>query len=219
MGAMHTPDINILKPVFLGKRLYAWTGATAHHLDVGGVNPGTEGPDLREIYAEGVVLPPVRLYQQGEENPDLFDVLTESVRDPASTISDLRAQRAACLLGERRLLELVERYGERTVAIGFASGARCGRASDAGNPSQLARRGCGSGGIPRRRRPRRAADQDPCPSREAKRPSDGRPLGVGVTGRRRVQRAVGEHPGRRGVRPPRDDRSFDDDERRDHATA
>lgn len=119
MGAMHTPDINILKPVFLGKRLYAWTGATAHHLDVGGVNPGTEGPDLREIYAEGVVLPPVRLYQQGDENPDLFDVLTESVRDPASTISDLRAQRAACLLGERRLLEMVERYGERTVAIGF----------------------------------------------------------------------------------------------------
>jgi N-methylhydantoinase B len=120
MGAMHTPDINILKPVFLGKRLYAWAGATAHHLDVGGVNPGTEGPDLREIYAEGVVLPPVRLYQRGEENPDLFDVLTESVRDPASTISDLRAQRAACLLGERRLLELVERYGERTVTIGFA---------------------------------------------------------------------------------------------------
>lgn len=119
MGAMHTPDINILKPVFLRERLFAWTGATAHHLDVGGVNPGTEGPDLREIYAEGVVLPPVRLYERGDENPDLFDVLTQSVRDPASTISDLRAQRAACLLGERRLLELVERYGERTVTIGF----------------------------------------------------------------------------------------------------
>jgi N-methylhydantoinase B len=119
MGAMHTPDINILKPVFLHDRLFAWTGATAHHLDVGGVNPGTEGPDLRELYAEGVVLPPVRLYERGEENPDLFDVLTQSVRDPASTISDLRAQRAACLLGERRLLELVERYGERTVTVGF----------------------------------------------------------------------------------------------------
>ncbi|HEX7248388.1 MAG TPA: hydantoinase B/oxoprolinase family protein, partial [Actinomycetota bacterium] len=119
MGAMHTPDVNILLPVFLDGRLFAWTGATAHHLDVGGVNPGTEGPDLREIYAEGVVVPPVRLYRGGEENRDLFDLLTENVRDPDSTISDLRAQRAACLLGERRLLELVERYGARDIVTGF----------------------------------------------------------------------------------------------------
>jgi N-methylhydantoinase B len=120
MGAMHTPDINILEPVFLGTRLFAWAGATAHHIDVGGVNPGTEGPDLREVYAEGVVLPPVRLYREGEENLDLFDLLTENVRDPVSTISDLRAQRAACALGDRRLRELVERYGARTIETSFA---------------------------------------------------------------------------------------------------
>ena len=119
LGAMHTPDVNILLPVFLDGRVFAWSGATAHHLDVGGVNPGTEGPDLRELYAEGVIVPPVRLYLEGEENRDLFDLLTENVRDPASTISDLRAQRAACLLGERRLLELLDRYGERTIAAGF----------------------------------------------------------------------------------------------------
>ncbi|MGZ5294932.1 MAG: hydantoinase B/oxoprolinase family protein, partial [Actinomycetota bacterium] len=120
LGAMHTPDVNILLPVFIDGRVFAWTGATAHHLDVGGVNPGTEGPDLRELYAEGIIVPPVRLYREGEENRDLFDLLTENVRDPASTISDLRAQRAACLLGERRLLELVDHYGERTIASGFA---------------------------------------------------------------------------------------------------
>jgi N-methylhydantoinase B len=119
MGAMHTPDVNILQPVFLKGRLFGWSGATAHHLDVGGVNPGTEGPDLREVYAEGIILPPVHLYEQGVENPDLFDLLTVNVRDPASTVSDLRAQRAACLLGERRLEELAERFGERTVEIGF----------------------------------------------------------------------------------------------------
>jgi N-methylhydantoinase B len=120
LGAMHTPDVNILLPIFLDGRVFAWAGATAHHLDVGGVNPGTEGPDLRELYAEGIVLPPVRLYRHGDENRDLFDLLTENVRDPASTISDLRAQRAACLLGERRLLELVDHYGRRTVGTGFA---------------------------------------------------------------------------------------------------
>ena len=119
MGAMHTPDVNILEPVFLGSRLFGWAGATAHHLDVGGVNPGTEGPDLRELYAEGLVLPPVRLYRNGEENRDIFDLFTENVRDPASTISDLRAQRAACALGDRRLRELVERFGVRTIDAGF----------------------------------------------------------------------------------------------------
>jgi N-methylhydantoinase B len=119
MGAMHTPDVNILQPVFLDERLFAWSGATAHHIDVGGVNPGTEGPDLRQLYAEGIVLPPVRLYEHGEENRDLFDVLTENVRDPASTISDLRAQRAACALGDRRLRELVDRHGVATIETGF----------------------------------------------------------------------------------------------------
>jgi N-methylhydantoinase B len=119
MGAMHTPDVNILQPVFLDGRLFAWTGATAHHLDVGGVNPGTEGPDLREIYAEGVILPPIRLYRGGVDNRDVFDLLTENVRDPLSTISDLRAQRAACALGERRIHELVGRFGEARIETGF----------------------------------------------------------------------------------------------------
>jgi N-methylhydantoinase B len=119
MGAMHTPDVNILQPVFVGGRLFAWTGATAHHLDVGGVNPGTEGPDLREVYAEGVILPPIRLYRRGRDNRDVFDLLTENVRDPLSTISDLRAQRAACALGERRIVELIDRFGRRAIEMGF----------------------------------------------------------------------------------------------------
>lgn len=119
MGAMHTPDVNILQPVFVDGRLFAWAGATAHHLDVGGVNPGTEGPDLREVYAEGVILPPIRLYRRGEDNRDVFDLLTENVRDPQSTISDLRAQRAACALGERRVHEMIERFGRRAIETGF----------------------------------------------------------------------------------------------------
>ncbi len=93
LGAMHTPDVNILQPVFVDGRLFAWTGATAHHLDVGGVNPGTEGPDLRELYAEGVVLPPIRLYRGGADNRDVFDLLTENVRDPRSRSRPPRAAR------------------------------------------------------------------------------------------------------------------------------
>jgi N-methylhydantoinase B len=118
-GAMHTPDINIIEPVFLQGRLFAWTGATAHHLDVGGVNPGTEGPALEQLYAEGLVLAPVRLDVAGVENRDVISILTENIRDPLSTISDLRAQRAACDLGRSRVLEAVERWGATTVRTVF----------------------------------------------------------------------------------------------------
>lgn len=119
LGAMHTPDINIIMPVFVDGRLFAWTGTTAHHLDVGGVNPGTEGPALEQVYAEGLLLAPVRLYREGEENPDVISILTENIRDPLSTISDLRAQRAACLLGRSRLEEAIEGWGAGTVKTVF----------------------------------------------------------------------------------------------------
>lgn len=119
MGCMHTPDINILMPVFVGRRLFAWTGATAHHVDVGGVNPGTEGAHLRDLYAEGLVLPPVRLSRAGVEDPDLVALITNNIRDPLSTMSDLRAQRAACDLGRRRIEETVGRFGERSVTRAF----------------------------------------------------------------------------------------------------
>ena len=119
LGAMHTPDLNVIAPVFVDGRLFAWTGATAHHLDVGGVNPGTEGPALEQVYAEGILLAPVRLYRAGEENPDVFTILTENIRDPLSTISDLRAQRAACLLGRRRLEEAIARWGAPVIQVAF----------------------------------------------------------------------------------------------------
>jgi N-methylhydantoinase B len=120
MGAMHTPDLNVIMPVFAGGGLFAWVGTTAHHIDVGGVRPGTEGPDLQQVYAEGLLLPPVRLYREGEENPDVFAFVSAAVRDPLSTVSDLRAQHAACLLGERRVLELAERHGTAVVGSAFA---------------------------------------------------------------------------------------------------
>ncbi|HET9092949.1 MAG TPA: hydantoinase B/oxoprolinase family protein [Acidimicrobiales bacterium] len=119
MGAMHTPDLNVIMPVFLGGRLVAWTGTTAHHIDVGGVRPGTEGPDLREVYAEGLVLPPVRLYRAGRENPDVVSIVAAAVRDPRSTLSDLRAQRAACLIGVSRIEELAGRYGTARLLAAF----------------------------------------------------------------------------------------------------
>ncbi|MCT1922596.1 hydantoinase B/oxoprolinase family protein [Brevibacterium luteolum] len=114
-GAMHLPDVNIVAPVFVGNQLVAWTGTAAHHIDVGGVNPGSEGPELTELYGEGVILPPIHLYTAGEENADLVSLLTENFRDPVSTLSDLRAQRAACNLGDSRVTELASLYGVETL--------------------------------------------------------------------------------------------------------
>lgn len=119
LGAMHTPDLNVIMPIFIGGSVAGWTGTTAHHIDVGGVRPGTEGPDLGEVYAEGLLLPPIRLYRAGEENPDVFAFVGAAVRDPVSTLSDLRAQRAACLVGERRVSELAGRYSAAIVSRVF----------------------------------------------------------------------------------------------------
>ncbi|WP_411721033.1 hydantoinase B/oxoprolinase family protein [Mycetocola sp.] len=115
MGAMHLPDVNVVAPIFFDGQLTAWTGTAAHHVDVGGVNPGSEGPELEDVYGEGLILPPIRLSIAGEENEDLIALITENIRDPLSTVSDLRAQRAACRLGEERVRELADMYGDATV--------------------------------------------------------------------------------------------------------
>lgn len=110
-GAMHLPDVNVVSPIFAEGQLIGWAGTAAHHIDVGGVNPGSEGPSLQELYAEGFIMPPVRLSIAGVENADVVALLTENIRDPLTTVSDLRAQRAACSVGRDRVLELVDRYG------------------------------------------------------------------------------------------------------------
>ncbi len=120
MGCMHTPDLNVIMPLFVEGRLFAWAGTTAHHIDVGGVNPGTEGPSLRQLYAEGLLLSPSRLYRKDRENRDLFEIIATNVRDPFSTLGDLRAQHAACVLGRSRVEEVVRRHGASTVGAAFA---------------------------------------------------------------------------------------------------
>ncbi len=119
-GGMHLPDLNLITPVYAGDTKIAWVGSTAHHIDVGGVRPGSQGSDLEQLFAEGLIFSGVRLYTAGVVNPDVTSVLADNVRDPVSTMSDLGAQRAACLLGERRVAETVGRFGAATVVAGMA---------------------------------------------------------------------------------------------------
>jgi N-methylhydantoinase B len=127
-GGAHTPDVNVIRPVFepgggarRRPRLLAWVGTVAHQVDVGGPNPGTEGADHRDTFAEGLVLPPVRLADASGPDSDLLAVIAANVRDPVATLADLRAQMAACRLGERRLIELHRRYGGAILREAFAA--------------------------------------------------------------------------------------------------
>ena len=110
-GCTHTMDIVLFSPVFVDGRMVAITSTIAHHVDIGGKIPCTEAADNIEIFAEGLILPPLKLVEEGRPNKTIFDIVAANVRDPASCQGDLRAQIAGCRTGERRMAELYARYG------------------------------------------------------------------------------------------------------------
>jgi N-methylhydantoinase B len=110
-GGMHLPDIFVFKPIFVDGRIVSVASTICHHTDVGGRVPGSNASDSTEIYQEGLRIPPLKLYERGERNETLFGLIERNVRLPVRLFGDLRAQLAACHIGERGVLELVERYG------------------------------------------------------------------------------------------------------------
>ena len=114
-GGMHLPDIFVFKPVFIGKRCIAYAATICHHTDVGGRVAGSNASDSTEIYQEGLRIPPLKLYDRGKRNDTMFAVIEKNVRLPVQVLGDLRAQLAACHIGEAGMLELVERYGVKGV--------------------------------------------------------------------------------------------------------
>jgi N-methylhydantoinase B len=110
-GGTHTPDIHIFTPVFVGGRQIVWAGSLAHHADIGGTNPGTEGFANRSIYEEGLRFPNIRLVEAGRPVEPLFRYIEANIRDPRGTLGDLRAQMASVKLGATRVAALAERYG------------------------------------------------------------------------------------------------------------
>ena len=110
-GCTHTPDICLFSPVFHDGELIALTSTIAHHVDVGGKVPGSEGPDNLEVFAEGLILPPLKIVEEGKPVQAIFDILAANVRDPRGSAGDMRAQIAGCRTGERRIADLAGRYG------------------------------------------------------------------------------------------------------------
>ena len=114
-GGTHLPDISVVAPVFSRSgRLAGFVANRAHHADVGGRYPGSMGPST-DAYQEGVIIPPLRLYQSGRLNDAILELFLRNVRTPQERRGDLQAQLGALQTGQRRWSELLERYGLREV--------------------------------------------------------------------------------------------------------
>ena len=109
-GGMHLPDIFIFKPLFAEGRPIAYAATICHHTDVGGRVPGSNASDSTEIYAEGLRIPPLKLYEKGVANRTLFRMIEQNVRLPGRVFGDLRSQLAACEIAARGMTDLVSRY-------------------------------------------------------------------------------------------------------------
>jgi N-methylhydantoinase B len=114
-GGTHLPDITLAVPVFAGGRPVALACTMCHHQDVGGRTPGSVPTDATELYQEGLIIPPTRLFRGGVLDENLFGLLRRNVRIPEVFTGDLMAQVAAGRLGGIRLNELFARYGTDAV--------------------------------------------------------------------------------------------------------
>lgn len=109
-GGSHLPDVNVVMPAFHEGRLLGFGCVRAHWPDIGSATPGSYGA-VTEIYGEGLRLPPVRLYRNGEPDPSVEAIILANVRTPAERLGDIRAQVAANRRAVERMLGLARKYG------------------------------------------------------------------------------------------------------------
>jgi N-methylhydantoinase B/oxoprolinase/acetone carboxylase alpha subunit len=116
-GGTHLPDITLVTPVFLkptSKQPIFYVANRAHHSDVGGMSPGSM-PLAREVFQEGLIIPPIKLIKAGKLDPEILALILANVRTPDEREGDLTAQIAANNTGATRLLEITQRYGLKRV--------------------------------------------------------------------------------------------------------
>jgi N-methylhydantoinase B len=124
-GIGHLPDLCVTVPVFhaeppdAGPEVVAFVQAFGHHDDIGGCVPGSMPSGARSVYEEGLMVPPIKLWDRGVPNQAALTIMTRNSRMPDSLAGDLDAECSACLMGSRRLTEVFERYGRATVEACF----------------------------------------------------------------------------------------------------
>jgi len=110
----HLPDWLVMVPIFKDGRLINWAAMFGHMSDVGGKVPGSLPTDAKTIFEEGIRIPPLKIYKNGELNSDVLDLILHNVRVPRWNKADFNAIVAACRTAGKRCVELAERFGDDT---------------------------------------------------------------------------------------------------------
>ena len=114
-GGTHLSDVTVVMPVFYDETLVAFAANKAHWTEVGGRDPGSVATDTTEIFQEGLQLTGIKIFERGQPNESVFDIIEANVRLPAMSIGDLHAQAASVRLAARRFTELCDKYGAEVV--------------------------------------------------------------------------------------------------------
>lgn len=107
----HPPDMHIWKPIFYKDEIVAFSVGHIHNTDVGGAVPASLSRSLTEVHQEGIRMPPMKILEKGVLNKKMLDVFLANVRAPEQNWGDLKAQIAACNTGERKVLDMISRFG------------------------------------------------------------------------------------------------------------
>jgi N-methylhydantoinase B len=118
-AVQHHQDMVFAMPVFHAAQVVAFTVTYGHYQDIGGVKPGSISPQATEIFHEGILVPPIRIYRAGQLNEEAYRIFLRNSRLPHMVEGDTKAMMASCRLAESRILELFERYGRETVLAAF----------------------------------------------------------------------------------------------------
>lgn len=110
-GGTHLNDFKLVRPFYYRGELFCCLASVGHWHDVGGAVPGNYNPSATECWQEGMLIPPVRLYDGGDFRPDILDILQANSRLPLSVYGDMNAQVAALALGCERLTQVLDQYG------------------------------------------------------------------------------------------------------------
>lgn len=114
-GGTHLSDFRLVKPIFRNGTVFCYLASVGHWHDVGGNVPGNYNPEARECFQEGMLIPPVKLFEAGVMKQDIVDILSANSRLPNSLYGDLNGQINALDLGHERLHALLDEYSENTV--------------------------------------------------------------------------------------------------------
>ncbi len=120
LGGTHLMDVRFARPFYRNGEIYCWLSNTGHWPDTGGSVPGGFSASATSSEQEGLRLPPVRLFKKGVLDKEIYAIICSNIRVADQRIGDVKAQAAALMVGEARLNELLDRYGDDTVTEAIA---------------------------------------------------------------------------------------------------